>query len=228
MYRLFEKENQVGTIQQLVLPRRLVNIVLSALHDGPQSCHLGEAKTIALVQSRVYFYSYKQSVIDWIKKCHVCNSKKPNPNIRRAPLKNYVLGAPLERVNLDICGPFPASNGNKYILVIGDSFTKFLIAIPMPDMKAERVASILVNEWVLNFGTPRIIHSDRGVQFTSNVFKHMCQMLGVHQTLNSSYHPRENGMIERANGTIERLLSMTINENQTDWSDKLQFVMSAY
>ena len=176
----------------------------------------------------VYFYGYKQTVIDWLKQCHICNSKQPSPNVKRAPLVNYVLGAPLERINLDMCGPFPPSNGHKYILVIGDSFTKFVIAAPMPDMKADRVAEILVREWVLNYGTPRIIHSDRGTQFTSNIFKGMCKLLGVHQTLNSSYHPRENGMIERINGTIERLLAMTVQENQSDWSVKLPFVVSAY
>ena len=98
----------------------------------------------------------------------------------------------------------------------------------MPDMKADRVAEILVREWVLNYGTPRIIHNDRGTEFTSNIFKGMCKLLEVHQTLNSSYHPRENGMIERINGTIERLLAMTVQENKSDWSVKLPFVVSAY
>ena len=161
LYRKFEKEKQVGIIWQLILPKRLVNIVLAALHDGPQACHLGEDKTLGAVQSRVYFFGYKKAVSDWLRKCHTCNSKKPSPNIKRAPLMNVVLGAPLERVSLDIAGPFPVSDNCRYILVIGDAFTKFFVAVPMPDMKADRVAKILVKEWVLNFGTPRIIHSDR-------------------------------------------------------------------
>ena len=228
LYRKFEKENQVGVIWQLVLPGRLVNTVLAALHDGPQACHLGEEKTIGAVQRRVYFYGYKRAVIDWLKKCHLCNSKKPSPKLKRAPLVNYVLGAPLEKVSLDIAGPFPVSEGNKYILVIGDYFTKYIIAKPIPDLRAETVAKVLVHEWILRLGTPRIIHSDRGTQFTSNVFKEMCKLLGVRQTLNSAYHPRENGQIERMNETIERLLAMTVNKTQSDWASKLSYVMSAY
>ena len=146
----------------------------------------------------------------------------------RAPLVNYVLGAPLEKVSLDIAGPFPVSLGNKYILVIGDYFTKYVIAIPIPDIKAETVAIVLVKEWILKLGTPRIIHSDRGTQFTSNVFREMCKLLGVRQTLNSAYHPRENGQIERMNETMERLLAMTVNKTQSDWASKLPYVMSAY
>ena len=228
LYRKFERENELDTVWQLVLPKRLVNIVLAALHDGPQACHLGEAKTLGAIQKRVYFYGYKQTVIAWLRKCHICNSKKPSPNLKRAPLINYVTGAPLEKVHLDIAGPFPPSKGNKYILVIGDHFTKFMIAAPMPDMKAERVADILVNEWILKYGTPRIIHSDRGTQFTSNIFKDLCKLLGVHQTLNSAYHPRGNGLIEKQNSTIERMLAMTVKENQSDWAIKLPYVMSAY
>ena len=228
LYRKFQKEKQVDPILQLILPQRLKNTVLAALHDGPQACHLGEDKTIGAVQSRVYFYGYKKYVSEWLRKCHICNSKKPSPNIKKAPLKNVVFGAPLEQVSLDIAGPFPISDNNRYILVIGDAFTKFFVAIGLPDTKAETVANSLVKEWILKFGTPRIIHSDRGVQFTSAVFKQMCKLLGIHQTLNSSYHARGNGKIERMNGTIERLLAMTIRENQSDWSHKLPYVVAAY
>ena len=56
----------------------------------------------------------------------------------------------------------------------------------------------------------------------------MCKLLGVHQTLNSSYHARGNGKIERMNGTIERLLAMTIRENQSDWAFQLPYVVAAY
>ena len=55
LYRKFEKENQVGFIWQLVLPSRLIKTVLAALHDGPQGCHLGEAKTLGSVQNRGLF-----------------------------------------------------------------------------------------------------------------------------------------------------------------------------
>ena len=38
-------------------------------------------------------------------------------------MQKYNVGAPFERVALDMLGPFPKSDkGNKYLLVVGDYF----------------------------------------------------------------------------------------------------------
>ncbi len=53
----------------------------------------------------------------------------------------------------DITGPFPASDsGNKYILVVMDSFTKFVEAYAIPDQRAETVANKIVFEFLLRYG----------------------------------------------------------------------------
>ena len=53
------------------------------------------------------------------------------------------VGVPLQRVAMDILGPLPMTQaGNKYILVIGDYFTKWTEAFPMPNMEAQTVAHI--------------------------------------------------------------------------------------
>ena len=44
---------------------------------------------------------------------------------RRVPLKQYVVGAPMERIAIDILGPLPETPQiNKFILVVSDYFTK--------------------------------------------------------------------------------------------------------
>jgi hypothetical protein len=47
-------------------------------------------------------------------------------SIHRGKMKTYVMGEPLERISLDILGPVSQTyNGNKYILVVTDYFTRF-------------------------------------------------------------------------------------------------------
>ena len=130
LYRQFHVEGHLNPRSQLILPQRLVKMALTALHDGPNSCHVGRDKTLAAVQQRVYFHGYKNAVMNWVRKCEKCNSKKLNPKKKYAPMVKYTLGMPLERVAIDIAGPFPVSEGRegqkfRYILVATDSFTKY-------------------------------------------------------------------------------------------------------
>ena len=57
----------------------------------------------------------------------------------------------------DILGPLPETeNGNKYVLLISNYFTKWVEAVATPDQTAVTVASVLVEEVVCRFGAPSI------------------------------------------------------------------------
>ena len=72
--------------------------------------------------------------------CRICSMNK-KPNARpKTNLKLYHAGFPMERVHVDLLGPFiVSSQGNKYILMI-DQLTIWLECIPIPDQNAETVA----------------------------------------------------------------------------------------
>ena len=92
--------------------------------------------------------------------------------------------------------------GNKYIMVVGDYFTKWTECYAIPDQKAPTVDTKLVEEFVARFGVPLELHSDQGRDFESEVFQKMCLLLGISKTRTTPYHPRSDGMIERFNRTI--------------------------
>ena len=123
LYRKWETEDGHGTRLQLVLPRSLVPDVLSDLHDVPSAGHLGVAKTVERVREQFYWYGLQSDVEDWCEKC--TKRKSPQTNVR-APLVSSCLGYPFERIAIDIMAPLPVTeSGNKYILVVGDYFTKW-------------------------------------------------------------------------------------------------------
>ncbi|CAC5404130.1 unnamed protein product [Mytilus coruscus] len=122
-----------------------------------------------------YHSGYRKDVEQWCKCCNICTSRKPPSKKPKAPLQQYNVGAPFERIGIDILGPLPKSTrGNKFVLVIGDYFTKWMEAIPIQDMEATTVANKLIERIVTIFGVPMEIHSDRGSNFESNVFAEMC------------------------------------------------------
>jgi len=114
----------------------------------------------------------------------------------------------MERLALDVLGPLPLTeDGNKYILIVADYFTKWVEAYPLPNQEAPTVAEVLVKEYVCRFGVPLLLHSDQGRNFESAVFQGMCQLLGIQKTRTTPYHPQSDGMVERFNRTLEAQLS---------------------
>ena len=71
------------------------------------------------------------------------------------PLQSIKVGSPMQIVAVDIVGPFPESClGNSYILVIGDYFTCWMEAFPIPNQEATTVARVLTNEVFYRFSPP--------------------------------------------------------------------------
>jgi hypothetical protein len=65
------------------------------------------------------------------------------------------MGAPWERMAIDILRPLSRTdNGNKYIMVVGDYFTKWMEAFPIPDAEAKTVADKFVEKIASIFDVP--------------------------------------------------------------------------
>lgn len=154
------------------------------------SGHLGIKKTLSKVQSRYFWYQLRNDVKKWCTKCDICVSKKNPPKKYKAPLIAFNVGAPFERIALDILGPLPLTKqGHKYLLVIGDFFSKWLDAIPLKNQEATTVPKKLEERIVSIFGVPLSIHSDQGSNFESDVFREFCKLLGITKTRTTPLRP---------------------------------------
>ena len=122
---------------------------------------------------------------------------------------DYRSGGPLDRVALDIMGPLPLTKrNNKYILVIGDYFTRWMEVYPIPHQNAEVIAEKFVKEFIARYGAPLEVHSDQGRNFESELFKEVCKILEIHKTRTTTYHPSSNEMIERFNRTLASMIKI--------------------
>ena len=132
-------------------------------------------------------------------------------------------------IAIDILGPLPRTRqGNRFVLVISDYFTKYAEAVALPDFEAETVAKAVVEQFICRFGTPRQLHSDRATNFESKVFQNVCKLLNIHKTWTTSRNPRSDGMVERFNRTLATMLTMYCESKQNAWDQHLPYVMLAY
>ena len=141
-------------------------------------------------------------------------------------LSNIPLGRPWQMVAVDVLKVPISSNNNQYLLVAQDYFTKWPIAIPMPDQKADRISRELVKIFA-TFGQPEMIHSDQGRNFESTILSQVLEAFGISKTRTTPYHPQGDGMVERLNRSLLQMLRSYVNKYD-DWEHYLPLVLYAY
>jgi len=58
--------------------------------------------------------------------------------------------------------------------------------------------------------------------------KELCALAGIHKTRTTPFHPRSDGLTERANRTILQMLRTTTTDHPQDWPRRLPALLSAY
>jgi transposase InsO family protein len=105
-------------------------------------------------------------------------------------------------------GPLPASfDGHMYLLTIIDRSTRWMEAVPLPNMEASTCTDALIANWVAHFGMPATVTTDKGAQFTSALWSAACMSLGIKHVLTTAYHPQNNRMVEYVHRCPTCLLS---------------------
>lgn len=144
-------------------------------------------------------------------------------------MRHVDVSAPLDAIAIDIMSLLTVTeNGNQYIMVVGDYFSKWTEAYALPLHIVQIVSDKLVTEFICRYGTPLCIHTDQGRKFESQLFAQLCRLLEIEKSKTTPYRPQSDGMIERFNLTLQQMLTMFVNENHDDWDDHLPYLTSAY
>lgn len=134
------------------------------------------------------------------------------------------IAEPWQMVSLDFIGPLPRSNkGFKYLLVITDYFSKYVLLVPLRSATACSLCLVVEEQLFLVYGVPQTLICDNGVQMTSKSFKELCARYKVKILYTPLYYPRADPT-ERTNQTIETMISCYIRDNHRTWADNLAAV----
>lgn len=120
--------------------------------------------------------------------------------------KSWRARRPLEIVHTDIAGPFdiPSLGGNRYYLTFIDDFSRkswvYIIKEKAEALDKFKEFKALAEKQSGQY--LKVLRSDRGGEYTSNLFKSFCRAHGINHQLTMAYTPQQNGVAERKNRTI--------------------------
>jgi transposase InsO family protein len=93
-----------------------------------------------------------------------------------------------------------------FVLVIIDAFSRWVELYPTAKTTSVETASCIFQHFG-RFGTPEVVHTDRGTVFHNEVVEKLLRMTGVEHSLTTAYSSEENGIVERANLEVLRHLN---------------------
>jgi len=183
--------------------------------------HCGFNRLFNTLRNLFMWPGMKDDIFNVVSSCEFCLQRKTP-----GPAKHFKKGLnseyPFQKVFTDICGPLPTTKGGyRYILAIIDGYSKWCSLIPLKTITADEVASKILKNWICIYGPPEKLHSDRGLNFCSQVLKKMCDSFGIKKTETSPYYPKGNGIVERLFKSIKDFLYCCSKQRGLDWSEVL-------
>ena len=145
--------------------------------------------------------------IDGCLECQQANRRQVLAGVNSIPPQTIPVGPLFHRMSVDVMGPLPETlQGNKYVVVFVEYRTRWPEAFAIAKADATTIAMLIKDHIIPRFGAPEILLSDRGSIFISELITTVCASLQIVQVNSTAYHPQANGLVERMNGAIGRLL----------------------
>ena len=223
---LYRKTIQDGvSIKQLVLPSHYRDVAFKGVHNDVG--HQGRDITLWLAKQRFFWNGMDSDIKSRVETCGRCVRRKVG-DTPRANLINIQSTKPLEILCIDFLSLEWSKCGFENILVITDHFTRYAMAVPTRNQLAKTTAKALFEHFICHYSFPERLHSDQGRNFESKVIKELCKLAGVAKSRTTPYHPMGNGLVERFNQTLIKMLGTLEIYKKEDWKSYILPLVHAY
>ena len=163
---------QLGNTTRLpvvCVPDKLIKAACRAIHI--HSAHAATKRALIEAERLIHHPQLKAEMKKVIAGCPNCLKVKSQ---LKPPYLHFcsVPSAPFQEVSLDFLGPLPiGATSCKYILVMVDTLTRYIIAVPTLDRKAETVITSMQKHLFCPFDVPKSIRMDNAKEFKSELLK---------------------------------------------------------
>ena len=220
---------------RVVLPKSMYKEVIEEAHGGNVFAgHGGVFKTGERLRQEFWWGTMDKDIAEHISKCQPCQATTNKGTIKnKPPLSPLPIPIrPRDHVHIDTFGPLKnnSKNGNKYVCVVTDSFTKLVWLKATPSKDAPDIAAACL-EYMYIYGIPKQITTDNGSEYVNELQKAIWDSLQIDHNVTTPYHPQANASVERKNAHLIQFLRTAIEAHEAstlDWELFLGPVMLSY
>ncbi|MCO5591138.1 hypothetical protein L7F22_045119 [Adiantum nelumboides] len=125
--------------------------------------------------------------------------------------------------------PLPrTSTGKQYILTATDYMTRWAEVASVARITAADVSRFVLDYICSRFGTPLEILSDRGPGFRADLLDALLENLSIKHVHSTPYYPQCNGLVEKTNGVLCKIITKHVRDRPQDWDKHLTAALWAY
>ena len=227
LYKKAYSETVHDQILQAVIPDSMRQEVMADLHGDYMAGHPCIAKMLLTVRRYAVWPSMSKDVEAFVLNCKVCDQMRDPVPQNRTPRVPLVSRNIWDWVVCDLIMLPQTTLGYHYVLVFIDVFSGFVKLYKLKDKRSQGVCKAFENLTCL-IGPPRLLTSDNGGEFTSELLKCMCEVKGAAKRTSCAYRPQSNSPVERFNRTLISALRKRLLQYGHSWVDHLQYVEWAY
>ncbi|RWS19478.1 integrase core domain protein-like protein, partial [Leptotrombidium deliense] len=205
--------------KRLVIPKKMRPFVLEIVHDN--NGHGDFRRTFGKLSERWYWYGYRIECKNYVETCEIC--QRMNRKTTKAEglmTSRRIPKLPFEVVSVDHFGPLEVNEGFKYVIILIDHNTRYIVAKPQKSTKSKEFLRFIEEEVVTKFGAPQVLISDRGTYFVSKEAFTYLVSNGIKHLTSPAYFPESNGLAERAVQTMKNTLRKMLDGKQ-NWKREI-------
>jgi len=211
--------------------RRLA--LVSEMHH--RTGHWGARRTAALLATQYWWSGMSSMAATVTAECPHCQRVKTSFNKQESHLRPLSIEGFCYRWSVDLAGPFQpvTAQGNQYVMIAIEHYSKHIEAVPLPNNQSATVAYAFVHNVLARFGSCAEVVTDNGSEF-QGAFHSMLTDALIDHRFSSPMHPQANGLAERAVQTVKKALRKMSSERTphatggVHWDEQLPWVLLGY
>ena len=206
-----------------LIPDSLQDTYIRCAHFSENMSHLGIDRLISFLRERVIFKGMYEKVALFVSKCETCRQVKPhNKRMTRPPGLYEITTEPWQIAHSDVAGPLPISaSGARYIVLVTDRTTGYIIAWAARDLSAESLARKFHARVSCIFGSPKCLVTDNATYYRSKLWTATAAELGIKLRFAAPYSPQSNGSAEASVKKVMNTLKCMARDHPHAWDSLL-------